>query len=207
MTMSVTTSGFSLTGCGEEQNTNNFSVVYQGLENVKGRQITQGEYTALKENVSKVKDTSRDIEIYELIKNSGIELFTTKQEDFATAYLGLLEENRDILTEQSRDYLNLRDSLSIDDSLTAQETLDNLVLAIKTKNTRNLKVPSKYVDIASSTYAVKFGLLNEVPYYDALAYLSKAEKENDKEMREAFTKLSKEQREIIVNTKILEIGE
>lgn len=46
-----------------------------------------------------------------------------------------------------------------------------------------------------------------IQHYDALAYLSKAEKENDKEMREAFTKLSKEQREIIVNTKILEIGE
>lgn len=205
MTMSVTINGLSLTGCGEKQNANNFSVVYQGLENVKGRQITQGEYTALKEKVSKVKDTSRDIEIYELIKNSGIELFTTKQEDFATAYLSLLEENRDILTEQSRDYLNLRDSLYIDDSLTAQETLDNLIVAIKTKNTRNLKVPSKYLDIASATYAVKFGLLNDVPYYDALAYLSKAEKENDKEMREAFMKLSKEQREIIVNTKIMEI--
>lgn len=204
LTMSVTISGLGLTGCGKEQNTNNFNVVYQGLENVKGRQITQGEYTALKENVSKVKDTSRDIEIYELIKNSGIELFTTKQEDFATAYLGLLEENRDILTEQSRDYLNLRDSLTIDDSLTAQETLDNLVLAIKTKNTRKLKVPSRYVDIASATYAVKFGLLNDVPYYDALAYLSKAEKENDTEMREAFTKVSKEQREIIVSTTLRE---
>lgn len=189
-----------LTGCTTQEKTG-FSQVYDSIRGVQGRQLNQGEYAVLSDRVQSIKRaTGSELELQKLLATIGVHAFTDKQDKLAPIYVSLLEDNRDILTEDSQEYLDLRDSLQIDNSLTAKQVMDNIIEAIRKKSTEGLKVSEKYRNLAAVTYALKIGLMNELPYYDSMAFMYQATEETDDEMTKAIDGLTDSQRQVLKGT-------